>query len=76
MLVQVYLLFANTFLNVFTSSYYVVIPIVLYFTLAWKIQRLYMKASRELYRLESISKSPILSYFTESIMGITVIRAF
>ncbi|KAM3141562.1 hypothetical protein pb186bvf_006426 [Paramecium bursaria] len=76
MLVQVYLLFANTFLNVFTSSYYVVIPIILYFLLAWKIQRLYMKASRELYRLESISKSPILSYFTESIMGITVVRAF
>ena len=35
-----------------------------------------MSASRELFRLEAISKSPILSYFSESIMGLTTIRAF
>ena len=35
-----------------------------------------MCASRELYRLELISKSPILSYFTETLQGLTVIRAF
>jgi len=35
-----------------------------------------MAASRELFRMEAISKSPILSFFSESIMGITVIRAF
>lgn len=76
MLVQVFLLMANTFLNVFTSSYYVLIPIVIFFTGAFYLQRIYMAASRELYRLEAISKSPILSFFTETIMGITTIRAF
>ncbi|CAD8155775.1 unnamed protein product [Paramecium pentaurelia] len=76
MLVQVFLLLANTFLNIYTSSPWVAIPMVIYFFLCWKIQRIYMAASRELFRLEAISKSPILSYFSESIMGITTIRAF
>jgi len=35
-----------------------------------------MHANRELYRLESISKSPILSFFGESLAGLAVIRAF
>jgi ABC-type multidrug transport system fused ATPase/permease subunit len=76
MLVQVFLLMANTFLNVYTSSVWVLIPMILYFILCFKIQRIYMAASRELFRMEAISKSPILSFFSESIMGITVIRAF
>lgn len=37
---------------------------------------MYMKASRELHRLELISKSPILSYFTETLSGLPIIRAF
>ena len=35
-----------------------------------------MHANRELYRLESISKSPILSFFGESLLGLPTIRAF
>ena len=35
-----------------------------------------MTCNRELYRLESISKSPILSYFSETVNGITTIRAY
>jgi hypothetical protein len=57
---------------------------VLYFAFTLYIQRFYMKAQRDLYRLgtecgvalESISKSPILSFFSETTQGITVIRAF
>ncbi|CAD8112763.1 unnamed protein product [Paramecium primaurelia] len=76
MLVQVFLLLANTFLNIYTSSPWVAIPMVIYFFLCCKTYIIYMTASRELFRLEAISKSPILSYFSESIMGISTIRAF
>ncbi|KAF0540786.1 P-loop containing nucleoside triphosphate hydrolase protein [Gigaspora margarita] len=37
---------------------------------------LYAKASRELKRMDSVSRSPLYSHFTETLIGITTIRAF
>jgi ATP-binding cassette subfamily C (CFTR/MRP) protein 1 len=39
-------------------------------------QRYYLRTSRELKRLDSVSKSPILGHFQESLMGIATIRAY
>nr|CAH8872156.1 unnamed protein product [Trichobilharzia regenti] len=40
------------------------------------LQRFYMATSRQLKRLESVRRSPVLSYFQETLSGISVIRAF
>ena len=40
------------------------------------IQRYYLRASRELKRLDSVTRSPIFAHFQESLGGITTIRAF
>lgn len=51
-----------------------VIPIVLF--LALKVRQFYLSSSRELVRLEFISRSPIIHHFSETVSGLSVIRAF
>ncbi|KAM6957261.1 multidrug resistance-associated protein 1 [Aplochiton taeniatus] len=40
------------------------------------VQRFYVASSRQLKRLESISRSPVYTHFNETLLGTSVIRAF
>jgi ABC-type multidrug transport system fused ATPase/permease subunit len=52
----------------------IIVPISMF--MSYKIQRFYLHSSRELMRLESISRSPIVQNFSETISGSETIRAY
>lgn len=52
---------------------FLVVPLVLLYT---HYQQYYLRTSRELRRLDSVSRSPIFSNFQESLNGVSIIRAY
>ncbi|EPQ63984.1 Bgt-2044 [Blumeria graminis f. sp. tritici] len=76
------MLFVNTARALFTLAVissstpgFVALVIPLSFVYYW-IQRYYLRTSRELKRLDSVSRSPIYAHFQESLGGISTIRAY
>jgi len=75
-LVTVYSLLADIVVCLIVGTFWVFPLVLLFFFASFKIQRSYMRVNREVTRLEGISKSPIVSYFSESLAGLTSIRAY
>ncbi|XP_076867754.1 ATP-binding cassette sub-family C member 2 isoform X1 [Brachyhypopomus gauderio] len=51
----------------------IIVPIVVIY---YFVQRFYVATSRQLRRLDSVSRSPIYSHFGETVSGLSVIRAY
>ena len=60
---------------VYTTPYFVIflLPLAALYIL---LQKLYIASSRQIKRLDMISKSPIFSHFSESVTGASSVRAF
>ncbi|KYR03153.1 ABC transporter C family protein [Tieghemostelium lacteum] len=76
-------MFLNTFCQVFGSilvialvSPFIIIALIPVGALFYFIQKYYLNSSRELTRLEGISRSPIYAHFSETLAGVATIRAY
>lgn len=58
------------------SSFYSIIFIIPALMGYYHYQKLYRNTSRELKRLENLSKSPLVAQFAETLTGLTTIRAY
>ena len=66
----------NTLIVVTVATPYFLIVIVPLLALYLVVQRIYVSTSRQLKRLESVSRSPIYSHFQETLNGVATIRAY
>jgi len=58
------------------ATYWFIIALVPISVVYYFIQRFYVKTSRQLKRLQSVSRSPIFSHFSETLTGSSTIRAY
>lgn len=58
------------------STIYFMLAIIPLGLVYFMIQRYYLATSRELKRLDSVSKSPMYSHFSETLNGVNTIRAY
>ena len=70
---RVLLVFASIIVPIVTNPWllFLIVPLIV---LVVYISKYYLKASRELKRLESISRSPVFSHFSETLNGLDTIR--
>lgn len=65
-----------TLITVSTKTPLFAVIVVPFIAIYLFIQRFYIKTSRQLKRLESVTRSPILNFFGETLNGVTTIKAF
>merc|ERR1711971_1204711 len=66
----------STFLIISYTTPLFLVPIAVVMCCYYFVQRIYVATSRQLKRLESVTKSPIFSHFGETLNGAATIRAF
>ena len=72
----VFLSVVSTLIVIIVATPYFLIVIVPLLALYLVVQRIYVSTSRQLKRLESVSRSPIYSHFQETLNGVATIRAY
>ncbi|KAF8178262.1 multidrug resistance-associated ABC transporter [Pholiota molesta] len=53
-----------------------IISVIVLGTIYWNVAKIYGQASRDMRRLDSVTRSPIYSLYAETISGVSTIRAF
>lgn len=71
-----YLNLLSVFALIIAVTYWFAIALLPIMGVFFLIQNYYRKSSRELKRLDSITKSPVFAHFSESLSGLSTIRIF
>ena len=61
---------------VYTTTPFIIIPMVVIGYLANMLRKYYLKTQREVVRFEKSTNSPVVSGFLSTISGLSTIRAF
>lgn len=73
---QIILMMIGSLVVTVSVNLYFLIPIVVMGSIFWFIRRIYLKTSKNVKRLEGITKSPVFTHLNATLQGLTTIRAY
>lgn len=73
---QIILMMVGSLVVAVSVNLYFLIPIAVMGLLFWFIRKIYLKTSKNVKRLEGITKSPVFTHLNASLQGLTTIRAY
>ncbi|XP_051158018.1 ATP-binding cassette subfamily C member 4-like [Leptopilina boulardi] len=73
---QIIMMMMGTLIVTCTVNYYYIIPIVLLGAVFYWIRKVYLKTSKNVKRLEGMTRSPVFTHLNATLNGLTTIRAF
>ncbi|XP_060517933.1 ATP-binding cassette subfamily C member 4-like [Cylas formicarius] len=73
---QICLMVSAIILVISTVNPWMLIPAVVILIIFYSIRVVFLRTSRDLKRLEGVTRSPVYSHLTASLQGLTTIRAF
>ena len=76
MMVFMSLMITATFIMIAVVTPFFLVALAPIMVVYYAVQKKYRETSRELKRLESISRSPLFSHFSETLTGLATIRAY
>ncbi|XP_049854965.1 ATP-binding cassette sub-family C member 4-like [Schistocerca gregaria] len=73
--IQIFLVMTGILIMVVIVNYYFVIVIIVLGPLFYKIRCVYLETAQDIKRLEGVTRSPVFSYVSASLNGLTTIRS-
>ncbi|GLG99905.1 Probable multidrug resistance-associated protein lethal(2)03659 [Gryllus bimaculatus] len=72
---QIVLMMLGSVLVSVAVNYYFIIPVVIMGVLFWYDRKIYLKTSKNVKRVEGITKSPVFTHLHATLQGLTTVRA-
>ena len=73
--VQLALFFIGTITLCSVLNYALILPAVFLVAFILALREYYMKTARELLKLETVTRAPVFSHFSDSLKGLLLLRA-
>ncbi|KOC59210.1 Multidrug resistance-associated protein 4 [Habropoda laboriosa] len=73
--IQIFAVMIGILTQVLVINWWTVFPMLVMGFLYWQIRNIYLKTAQDMKRFEGITKSPVFSHVTSSLLGLTTIRS-
>ncbi|XP_017758049.1 PREDICTED: multidrug resistance-associated protein 4-like [Eufriesea mexicana] len=73
--IQIFAVLVGILVQIFIINWWTIFPMFVMGFLYWQIRNIYLKTAQNMKRFEGVTKSPVFSHISSSLLGLTTIRS-